>query len=83
VDKPVSAGEIGQIIRQAGGPLLKKTALYDHFEGKKLEPGKKSLTFALTFQSPDRTLTDEEVNPVFEKIVQQLVEKVQAHLREA
>ncbi len=83
VDKSVSAGEIGQIIRQTGSPLLKKTALYDHFEGKKLEPGKKSLTYALTFQSPDRTLTDEEVNPVFEKIVQQLVEKVQAHLRDA
>jgi len=83
VDKSVSAGEIGKIIRQAGGPLLKKAVLYDHFEGKKLEPGKKSLTFALTFQSSDRTLTDDEVNPVFEKIVQLLVEKVQAHLRDA
>ncbi len=83
VDKSVSSGEVRKVIEQAGPPLLKQTELYDHFEGKKLEPGKKSLTFALTFQSPDRTLTDEEVNPVFEKIVEQLVEKVQAHLRDA
>ncbi len=83
VDKSVSAGQIEQGIRQAGEPLLQQVKLYDHFEGKKLEPGKKSLTFALTFQSPDRTLTDDEVNPVFESIVAHLTDKLGAQLREA
>jgi phenylalanyl-tRNA synthetase beta chain len=56
--------------------------LYDHFEGDKIQEGKKSLTYALAFQSSDRTLADEEVNPVFEKIVKNLSSQLGAMLRE-
>jgi phenylalanyl-tRNA synthetase beta chain len=56
--------------------------LFDHYQGKRLPPGKKSLTFALSFQSPEKTLTDEEVNPIFEKIVGSLSEQLGAALRE-
>jgi phenylalanyl-tRNA synthetase beta chain len=56
--------------------------LYDYFEGEKIQEGKKSLTYALTFQSNDRTLADEEVNPVFEKIVKSLSSQLGAMLRE-
>jgi len=82
VDKTVSAQAICEVITEAGRPLLSRVALYDQFEGKKLEPGKKSLTFALMFQSPDRTLTDDEVNPVFGAIVQNLAGKLGARLRD-
>ena len=57
--------------------------LYDQFEGRKLQEGKKSLTFALAFQLPDKTLTDEEVNPVFDKIVAVLHKKLGATLRDS
>lgn len=82
IDKTVASGEVIDRINQVGGPLLRKIELYDHFEGNKIKEGKKSLTYALTFQSSDRTLIDEEVNPVFEKIVKILSSQLGAMLRE-
>ena len=82
IDKPVTSEEVIDRINQAGGSLLRKIELYDYFEGKKIQEGKKSLTYALTFQSNDRTLSDEEVNPVFEKIVKNLSNHLGAVLRE-
>lgn len=82
IDKAVASGEVSDRINQVGAPLLRKVELYDHFDGKKIQEGKKSLTYALTFQSADRTLTDEEVNPVFEKIVETLSRQLGATLRE-
>jgi len=82
IDKTVPSGEVINRINQVGGPLLRKVELYDHFEGNKIKEGEKSLTYALTFQSSDRTLIDEEVNPVFEKIVKILSSQLGAMLRE-
>ena len=82
VDKAVTSGEVIDRINQAGGPLLRKIELYDHFEGNKIQEEKKSFTYALTFQSDVRTLADEEVNPVFEKIVKSLSSQLGAMLRE-
>ena len=82
IDKTVPSGEVIDRINQIGGPLLRKVELYDHFEGNKIKEGEKSLTYALTFQSSDRTLIDEEVNPVFEKIVKILSSQLGAMLRE-
>ena len=53
-----------------------------HFEGKKIQSDKKSLTFALSFQSKDKTLSDDEVSPLFETIVQTLKTELDASLRE-
>ncbi len=82
VDQTVKAKTISDLIRQVSGPLIRRVELYDHFEGKRLPPGKKSLTFALSFQSSEKTLTDEEVKPIFEKIVGRLSEQLGAALRE-
>jgi len=70
------------LILKAGQPLLQRVELYDHFEGKKIQSGKKSFTFALSFQSKDKTLSDDEVNPLFETIVQTLKTDLDASLRE-
>jgi len=82
IDQIVSSGEVSDQISKAGAPLLKRVELYDHFDGKKIQKGKKSLTYALTFQSTDKTLTDEEVNPIFEKIVKTLSSQLGATLRD-
>jgi phenylalanyl-tRNA synthetase beta chain len=82
IDKTIQSGTVCELIRKASGPLISKVELYDQFEGKKLDKGKKSLTLALSFQSPDKTLTDEEVNPIFEKIVKTLNKELGASLRE-
>ncbi len=81
VDRPVTSQVVADLIFKMGRPLIQKVELYDHFEGKKIQAGKKSLTFALSFQSTEKTLSDEEVNPLFEKIVQTLKTELGASLR--
>jgi phenylalanyl-tRNA synthetase beta chain len=82
VDQAVASSEIYDLILKTSAPLIQRVDLYDYFAGKKIEKGKKSLTFSLAFQSQEKTLTDEEVNPVFEKIVQTLSDELGARLRE-
>jgi phenylalanyl-tRNA synthetase beta chain len=82
VDQTVQAQTISDLIRKTSGPLIRRVELFDQYQGKRLPPGKKSLTFALSFQSPEKTLTDEEVNPIFEKIVGSLSKQLGAALRE-
>ena len=82
VDQAVPSSEIYDLILETSAPLIRRVDLYDHFAGKKIEKGKKSLTFSLAFQSSEKTLTDAEVNPVFEKIVRTLADKLGARLRE-
>ncbi len=82
VNRTVKAQRVSDLIRKVSGPLIQRVELYDHFEGKRLPEGKKSLTFALSFQSSEKTLTDAEVNPIFEKIVDSLSEQLGAALRE-
>ncbi len=81
VDRAVPVQEVIDRIRESGAPLIRRIDLYDQFEGKNIEKGKKSLTFSLTFQSSEKTLTDAEVQPVFEHIVQSLHQKLGATLR--
>jgi len=82
VDKAVPSGAVTGLILETGAPLLRRAELYDRFEGEKIGPGKKSLTFSLVFQSPDKTLSDDEVNPVFSAIGGALSERLGAGLRE-
>ncbi|HIK57625.1 MAG TPA: phenylalanine--tRNA ligase subunit beta [Nitrospinaceae bacterium] len=82
VDRSVTAQQVEKLIFKASSPLIHKVELYDHFEGKKIQADKKSLTFALSFQSAERTLSDDEVNPLFENIFQALKSELGASLRE-
>lgn len=77
----VSAAEITDIISKAGGRLLKEVRLFDVYQGKQIEAGYKSVAFSLLYQAEDRTLTDEEVNKLHDKIEKELAEKVGAELR--
>ena len=82
VDRQVTSEQVAGLILKTGTPLIQKVELYDHFEGKKIQADKKSLTFALSFQSAERTLSDEEVTPLFEKIIKTLESELGASLRE-
>ncbi len=82
IDKSVQSKTVADLIREVSAPLISRVELYDQFDGKKIEKGRKSLTFALSFHSAEKTLTDEEVNPVFDKIVKTLSSKLGATLRD-
>ncbi|SDH34240.1 phenylalanyl-tRNA synthetase beta subunit [Alteribacillus persepolensis] len=82
VGEDVAAGEVKQVIEEAGGELLKQVTLFDVYEGENLEVGKKSLAFSLVYLDPERTLTDEEVTKTHEHVLAELTDKVQAVLRQ-
>ncbi|NLC37676.1 MAG: phenylalanine--tRNA ligase subunit beta, partial [Clostridia bacterium] len=81
VPELVSAGEIGAIIENVGGEMLAKYELFDVYRGPQVPEGCKSLAYSLTYQSPERTLTDEEVNARHEKIKEALRQYLQADFR--
>ena len=81
VDKNVTAQEIGMNIKKFAGSLLENYEVFDVYTGEGVADNKKSVAFSLTFGKQDRTLTDEEINAVMEKIVEGLEKKLQAELR--
>ncbi|MFD1030435.1 phenylalanine--tRNA ligase subunit beta [Metaplanococcus flavidus] len=74
LSKIVEAGTIEKLIRSAGGKLLKDVRVFDLYEGDNLEAGKKSVAFSLQYFDPEKTLTDEEVTAVHERVVARLRE---------
>ncbi len=62
-------GEVEGILREAAGPHLESLELFDLYQGPPLKEGEKSLAFHLRFRHPERTLTDEEVEGILERVV--------------
>ena len=81
VDTDIAAGEIEQTIVKNGGKFLREVTLFDVYTGKQIAEGKKSLAFAIKFQSGDRTLTDEEADASFRNILSAVESKFHAELR--
>ncbi len=81
VDEKVQVQDILETIQAAGGKTVTKINLFDVYRGGQAGPGKKSLAFSLTYQDPERTLTDKQVARIREKIIKQLEEKIGAQLR--
>jgi phenylalanyl-tRNA synthetase beta chain len=81
VPEDVTAERVEQAIRSAGGKLLEGVRLFDVYRGKGVPEGRKSLAFALTYRASDRTLTDEEVTAVHEKLVRKVTGAVGGELR--
>lgn len=72
VEKRTSAREVLELIRRTEQTLIADVSLVDIFEDKSLGEGKKSLTFRVLLQSPDRTLTDDEMKTVHARIFEAL-----------
>lgn len=80
VEKNVVFKDIKDIILKSGGKLLTGLQLFDIYEDKKLG-NNKSLAFSLEFSSFEKTLADEEINPIISKIVKNLEKELKAQLR--
>jgi len=81
VKEDIYAKEIEDIIKANGKPLLEKVELFDIYRGKQIPEGHKSMAYSLTFRASDRTLKDEEVNKVYDKILENLKDTIKAKLR--
>jgi phenylalanyl-tRNA synthetase beta chain len=73
--------EVRKVILEVGAPLVSEAVAFDVYTGKPIPEGRKNLAYALTYRSPDRTLTDVEVNEAHERIVQQVQQRLGGQLR--
>jgi phenylalanyl-tRNA synthetase beta chain len=81
VSRDVTAQEVIDTIRAAGGPLLHHLRVFDVYEGSQVGEGRRSLALRLLFRSPERTLSEAEVNDVRETLLDALRDKLGAELR--
>ncbi|MBD2554360.1 phenylalanine--tRNA ligase subunit beta [Limnothrix sp. FACHB-708] len=77
----VTVAELERTMAKAGRPLLEQVELFDEYRGDRVPEGQRSLAFRLLYRSPDRTLTDEDVEPLHQKVRDAITEKFGATLR--
>jgi len=81
VKDEVTSYQIEEVVKRIGRPLLESVKMFDMYKGKQITEGYKSVAYALVFRAEDRTLVDEEVNKIFNKILKTLEEEIGAQLR--
>ena len=81
IDKAVQFADIKKIAYESEKKLLKEVALFDVYEGKNLEAGKKSYAVSFLLQDENATLNDKQIDKIMSKIIANLENKLQAKLR--
>ena len=82
VQEDVTNEELVKAIKQFGGKHLIEVSLFDVYRGESIDCDKKSMAYNLTFQNQDKTLTDEEVMELFERIINGVTKKFKCSLRD-
>ncbi|MFC6301864.1 phenylalanine--tRNA ligase subunit beta [Pseudomonas sp. CCM 7893] len=80
-DREVAASAVLDVIRENAGEWLTDLRLFDVYQGKGIDPHRKSLAVGLTWQHPSRTLNDDEVNTTTQNILTSLEQRLNATLR--
>ncbi|AAY91391.1 phenylalanine--tRNA ligase subunit beta [Pseudomonas protegens] len=80
-DRDVAASSVLDVIRENAGEWLTDLRLFDVYQGKGIDPHRKSLAVGLTWQHPSRTLNDDEVNSTTQNILTSLEQRLNATLR--
>lgn len=73
--------EVMEQLRASAAPEAVRIELFDVYRGSPVPEGRKSMAFRITYQHPERTLTDEEVNALQERLLDQVLPRLKAHLR--
>lgn len=81
LDNTVTFRQVEEVIRGSERKLLRDVRLFDVYEGKNLEPGKKSYAVSMTLQDPEKTLQDKQIDAVMKKIIMNLEKQLDAKLR--
>ena len=81
VDEELPAGELVQLLRDSAGPELREARVFDVYRGGQIPEGRKSVAIRVAFQSPERTLSDEDAQAIRGRIVAALADAVGAELR--
>ena len=81
VDRTVKAADILRATQSVDRKLITNVSVFDVYEGKGIEPGKKSVAIAVTLQPREKTMTDEEIDAVAAKIVAEVGKRTGGTLR--
>jgi phenylalanyl-tRNA synthetase beta chain len=81
VKEEVLVGDIEKIILKHGGGLIEDIKLFDIYRGNQIQEGLKSVAYSITYRSYEKTLTDDEVNNIQDKIISDLENNIEAKLR--
>jgi len=81
VDKSLPAADLVANVRAAAGSYLRDLRLFDVYEGKGIDPKRKSVALGLTFRDHARTLSDEDVNLAVDQVIDSLQKNFKAELR--
>lgn len=81
VKNDITAGEIQKVMKKAGGKLVEEIKVFDVYRGSQILPSEKSVALNVTFRSPERTLTVEEVDEDCKKIIDAVCNEFSATLR--
>lgn len=81
VDENIMAQDLQKAIKNSGGKLLQSVNVFDVYNGKGIPEGKKSIAFSVELGDSTKTLTDEEINAVMNKVTENLKAKFGAELR--
>ena len=81
VEKNIISKDIEKVIKSAGGSLLTEIEVFDVYTGTNVADGKKSIAYSLTYTDTKKTLTDEEVNALMNKVMDNVCKKFNAEVR--
>jgi phenylalanyl-tRNA synthetase beta chain len=81
VDEELPAADLVDAVREAGGAEVRDVRVFDVYHGDQVDEGRKSVALHVAFQSPERTLSDEDAAELRERIVAALGERYRAVLR--
>lgn len=80
--KDITSGSVEAVIKKSGGKLLTKIEVFDFYCGDRIKEDEKSIAYNLTFSDNKKTLTEEEVMLIFNKIIEEVTEKCKVILRD-
>ena len=82
VKNTISSDRISREILDTAGELAEGLTLFDVYQGEQIPSGYRSLAYSIVYRSRDKTLTDKEINDLHQKVIDSLVKKFEAHIRE-
>ncbi len=77
----MNSQDVEKEIKRSSGKLLKKIEIFDVYQGENVGPDEKSIAYSLTFEDETRTLTTEEVNELFNKVIDEVTKKLNLKIR--
>lgn len=82
VEKKITSKEIMDVLKHVGGRMVTNIDVFDVYTGENVGENEKSIAYSITFEDTTKTLTDEEVMKVFNKMIDEVESKLNARVRD-